>query len=147
MPWSKDKVPAYLQREGKGKYTYGELIGEQFAPIPLEEAIKEVWADAGMSKDRIQHWLGIISRAAIMGATGARVTPDIERPAAPAKQPKAKPQSDFVPDESLEKKKVSFNARQPNGGALKVTMDSDKAQDLLEKRLSSLQKLRESLPA
>jgi hypothetical protein len=50
-------------------------------------------------------------------------------------------------EQLMASKKVSFNARQPNGGALKVTMDSDKAQDLLEKRLSSLQKLRESLPA
>lgn len=78
MPFSNDKVPAYLAKKGIGKYTYPEWLGETFAPIPLEEAIKEVWTDQGMDKDSLKHWMGILMTMAVTGGTGARVSPDYE---------------------------------------------------------------------
>lgn len=76
LPFSNDKVPAYLRREGVGKYTYPEYAFEQLAPIPAEEVIKEIWTDQGMSEDRAARWLQVIATAAIMGGTGARLSPD-----------------------------------------------------------------------
>lgn len=76
LPFSSDKVPAYLRREGVGKYTYPEYAFEQLAPIPAEEVIKEIWTDQGMSQDRAARWLQVIATAAIMGGTGARLSPD-----------------------------------------------------------------------
>lgn len=52
-----------------------------------------------------------------------------------------------VPKAKKQPQTVSFNARQPHGGALRVTMDSGKAEKLLSSRLDSLKKLRDTLPA
>ncbi len=95
LPFSKDKPPAYLSKEGIGKYTYAEWLGEQFAPIPLEEAIKEVWTDQGMSEDRQKHWLGVIATMAVMGGTGARMQPDTEKLPPPPKAEKPKKHDPF----------------------------------------------------
>lgn len=76
LPFSNDKVPAYLRREGKGPYTVPEYAMRTIAPIPLEEALKEVWMDQGMSEDRAKHWLGVLATIAVVGGTGARLQPD-----------------------------------------------------------------------
>ena len=49
LPFSGDKVPTYLKKEGTGAYTYSEYIGEHVEPIPFEDAIHEVWGNQGMS--------------------------------------------------------------------------------------------------
>lgn len=76
LPWSEDKVPSYLRKEGQGKYTPGEYAAQQFSPIPVEEAIKEVWSDQGMTTNQIDLFLKALGVAAIAGGTGARVSKD-----------------------------------------------------------------------
>ena len=58
LPFSEDRVPAYLRKRGIGRYTYGEYLAQELAPIPIEESIKEVWADQGMSDSDIRKYSG-----------------------------------------------------------------------------------------
>lgn len=76
LPFSDDKVPSYLKKQGVQKYTYGEYAAQQFTPIPVSEAVREVWAKQGMDESLMNHWLWALSSAAIMGSTGARVSRD-----------------------------------------------------------------------
>lgn len=76
LPWSKDRTPANLRREGLGPYTYGQYAAQQFTPIPVEEAVKEVWADQGMSEGQINTLMKVLVAAVTVGATGVRVSPD-----------------------------------------------------------------------
>ena len=91
LPFSKDKVPAYLRREGKGKYTAAEYAASQLAPIPLEDAIKEVWSNQGMSQHRINDWLAALATGAIVGGTGARVEKDTQLEDKPKVAPNRNP--------------------------------------------------------
>jgi hypothetical protein len=77
LPFSNDKVPAYLRKQGEQKYTYPEYIGENLTPIPVEEAVREVWRKQGMAEGDIEHWMKALAAAAVMGGTGARMTPDM----------------------------------------------------------------------
>lgn len=76
LPFSSDKVPRYLRRQGEEKYTYGEYAAEHLTPIPIEEAVREVWRKQGMAESDIDHWMKALASAALMGGTGARMTPD-----------------------------------------------------------------------
>jgi hypothetical protein len=82
LPFSEDKVPARLRREGVGPYTYGEYMSEKLTPIPVSEAVREVWRQQGMNETQIDHWLWALTDAAIMGTSGVRVSPDTSKPAA-----------------------------------------------------------------
>lgn len=79
MPWSSEPVPKYLQREGIGKYTYGEYLTQTFLPIPAEEAMKEVWQPQGVSDSTAKKWLHAIGVAAVAGTTGARINEETGR--------------------------------------------------------------------
>ncbi len=76
LPFSKEKVPAYLRREGVGKYTYAEYATTHMTPIPVAEAAREVWKQQGMDESTIEHWIEAILMGVEAGAVGARVTPD-----------------------------------------------------------------------
>ena len=78
-PIGRDKEPKYLEKEGVKPYTMAEYAAETALPIPLEDAIKEIWKDQGMSDERIKHWIGVLTTIAVEGGTGARMSPDIER--------------------------------------------------------------------
>jgi len=78
MPFSSDKVPSYLKKEGSGPYTYAEYASKQLAPIPIEDAIKEVWSNQGMSEKRISDWTAALATMALVGGTGARVSKDTD---------------------------------------------------------------------
>jgi hypothetical protein len=73
LPFSNDRVPAYLRRQGVKKYTYGEYAALQFTPIPVSEAIRESLAKQGMNDSEIEHYLKAITSGLVMGATGARM--------------------------------------------------------------------------
>lgn len=77
LPFSKDPVPASVRKQGLDRYTYGEYAGEHLMPIPVEEAIREVWRKQGMGESDIEHWMKALGSAALMGTTGARLTPDL----------------------------------------------------------------------
>ena len=79
LPFSNERVPAYLRRQGEGKYTYAEYAGEHLTPIPVSEAVREVWARQGMDESTIGHWLRALTSAGIMGSTGARVSLDTHK--------------------------------------------------------------------
>ena len=85
MPFSNDSVPAYLRRQGTTeRYSYGEYAAEQFTPIPIEEAVKEVWRSQGMSESQIKVWMRALTTAVVMGGTGARLSQDFHKtPPAP----------------------------------------------------------------
>jgi hypothetical protein len=70
MPWSND-----LPRKGQEKVSWGEFATETAAPIPLQEAITEVWRSQGMNENMIQQTLRALLVGGVTGATGARVSP------------------------------------------------------------------------
>lgn len=76
LPFSFDPVPASVKKQGLDRYTYSEYALEHLAPIPVEEAIREVWRKQGMDETKINHWLKTLGDAVVMGGTGARVAPD-----------------------------------------------------------------------
>ena len=88
LPFSDDKVPSYLKREGVGKESYAEWVATQALPIPLEDAIKEVWAEQGMSDARIQAYTKGLIVGAVAGLSGVRMDKDTES-GQTAKKPKA----------------------------------------------------------
>ncbi len=75
LPFSKQKVPGYLRREGIGPYTYGEYAAEH-GPIPVSEAAREIWKKQGMDESRAEHIIKALLMGVEAGAVGARVTPD-----------------------------------------------------------------------
>lgn len=74
MPYSSDAVPKYLRRQGLDRYTYGEYAAQEFTPIPVSEAVREVWHDQGMGDDEINAWLKALTVGVAAGSTGARVS-------------------------------------------------------------------------
>ena len=83
LPFSEDRTPAYLRRQGMGKYTWPEYLTETFTPIPVSEAIREVWHDQGMSQAQQDQWLKAMTVFGLTGGTGVRLTEDrrtVEQP-------------------------------------------------------------------
>ena len=77
LPWSRQKVPKYLQKEGITEpYTWGEWVRDASMPIALEESVKQVFNDNGMPKDESEKWTKILSTAIYMGGTGGRISED-----------------------------------------------------------------------
>lgn len=76
LPFSSDKVPSNLRKKGIGKYTYAEYAAQQFTPIPVSEAIHEVWAKQGMDENTMVHYLKAITSGLVAGSTGARMSKD-----------------------------------------------------------------------
>jgi len=72
LPFSDDKVPKRYKQEGP--YTYGEYAGQTFSPIPVSEALREVWKDQGLSDSQIQVYLNALLTAVVAGGTGARIS-------------------------------------------------------------------------
>lgn len=69
MPFSDDKIPARLRREGVGRFTYGEYAAQAALPIPFEEAVKEVLTTEGPAAWRVFKAVMV----AASGSTGARL--------------------------------------------------------------------------
>ena len=65
---------AIAERHGGAEYA-----GEHLTPIPVSEAVREVWARQGMDESTIGHWLRALTSAGIMGSTGARVSLDTHK--------------------------------------------------------------------
>jgi hypothetical protein len=84
MPYSSDKVPPYLKRQGIGRYTYGQYAAGQLTPIPVSEAVREVWHDQGMNDSQIDAYLRALLVGAVAGGTGARVS--VDNPPKPVKK-------------------------------------------------------------
>jgi hypothetical protein len=80
LPFNNEKVPAKFSRDGVGRYTYPEYLSETYTPIPVSEAIKEVWGKAGASQADMNKWAGALMTGLLAGGTGARMTPDEARP-------------------------------------------------------------------
>jgi hypothetical protein len=76
MPFSNDPVPSYLRKEGEEKHTWGEYTATEFAPIPVEEGIKEMWSRQGMDESTQQKLLRSLMVGAVGGLTGARIGED-----------------------------------------------------------------------
>lgn len=76
LPWSSDEGPAYLRKRGQGRYGYGEYFAQEFTPIPVSEAIREVWDDQGMDRNMIATAMKALTVGLVAGGTGARITKD-----------------------------------------------------------------------
>ncbi len=84
LPWSNDIPPKYQirrfyeegHRQGVGGYSTAEYLTEKFLPIPVEDAIKEVWTDFGIDDSTRKRWLNALLTAVIVGGTGARYSED-----------------------------------------------------------------------
>src|SRR5208283_1016029 len=78
LPGSMRPVPKRLQAQGVKPYTWPEFWAEQLTPIPVEEALREVWQQGlGMSPEQIKAMRKAMATVAVMGATGARLTDDV----------------------------------------------------------------------
>lgn len=79
LPWSRQKVPAYLQRQGVNKaYTWGEWVRDATMPIALGESVKQVFNDYGVPKDQADKWEKVLATAIFMGGTGGRISEDTQ---------------------------------------------------------------------
>lgn len=78
LPTSDRPVPARLRAQGVKPYTWTEFWSEQVAPIPAEEAMREVWKTGmGMSDEQVLGMRKFMATLAVMSATGARLTDDV----------------------------------------------------------------------
>ncbi len=76
----KTNLPKRLRAQGVKPYTWTEYLSEQ-GPIPTEDPIREVWKKGmGMTDEQVtarrKAWAAAVAKAAVMGATGARVIDD-----------------------------------------------------------------------
>ena len=77
LPFSNAKVPPSLHKQGiYTRYSYPEYFSEKFMPIPVSDAIQEVWKHQGMDESTMHHWMGAIMSGAVSGLTGTRLSPD-----------------------------------------------------------------------
>lgn len=72
LPWS-EPLPRAKRLAGVRPYEFGEYMLQQFAPIPLEEAIKSQFKMAGMDELTASSWIRALIASGAMGLTGARV--------------------------------------------------------------------------
>ena len=99
LPWSSDTLPRGRRLRGVEPYSTGEYVGETIAPIPVEESVKEVWAQQGMDRStmaKIWHALAVVVP---MVLTGARVWEDPNAESEP--QAVKGPGSSYQPGRSL----------------------------------------------
>jgi len=79
LPNSTRPVPKRLQAKGVKPYTWPEFWSEQLTPIPVQEALKEVWhSGLGMTPEQVKSASKAMATIAVMGATGGRLTGDYE---------------------------------------------------------------------
>lgn len=74
LPWSTERPTRRELLTGRGPYETSEYLMQTFAPIPIEEAVKETFRSQGMSESEATRWLRILTIAGGMGATGARIS-------------------------------------------------------------------------
>lgn len=79
LPFSHDKVPANLRREGLGKYTWPRYAADKLAPIPLEEALREVWSNQGLGISEQETYLNALISGLVAGSTGMRYSKDFSK--------------------------------------------------------------------
>ena len=78
LPWSEPLARSQRLR-GETPYAPGEYALETFAPIPLEEAIKNTFLQQGMTESEANSWIHTLIIAGGMSATGARISRDVQR--------------------------------------------------------------------
>lgn len=72
-------MPKRLAAQGIKPYTWTEYFAEQFAPIPLEEAQKEVWRHGfGHSPEQLKSYAKAFGTLIVMAGTGGRLSDDIQ---------------------------------------------------------------------
>jgi hypothetical protein len=76
LPFSEDKVPRYQRRQGMDRYTWPEYLAQTFSPIPVSEALREVWASQGMDHTQMETATKALSVFVITGGTGVRLSED-----------------------------------------------------------------------
>jgi hypothetical protein len=78
LPNSTQPVPKRLRAQGVQPYTWTEFGLEQIAPIPAEEALREVFQGGmNMSGDETKKAEKALATIGVMMATGARLTDDV----------------------------------------------------------------------
>jgi hypothetical protein len=78
LPDSTRAVPKRLRAQGVKPYTWPEFWAEQVAPIPAEEAMRDVWQyGLGMSPEQVRQMNKAMATLAVMSATGARLEDDV----------------------------------------------------------------------
>ncbi len=80
-----------MAEKGIGPLSYGEYTTETFLPIPMEDAIKEVWKEQGIASNKAEDYLKALEAGAA-GMLGVNIR-DIPPPK-PAKA--AKPEKSIL---------------------------------------------------
>lgn len=79
LPLSSRPVPKRLAAQGVEPYTWTEYLTRTFMPIPMEEAVKEVWKNGmGMNDEEIAQTMKSFVTLMFMSLTGGRMTEDYE---------------------------------------------------------------------
>lgn len=78
MPWSSDVVSPRLAAQGVTRYTYPEWASTIVAPIPAEEALREVWHDMQVDNVTTEKVIKALTAAGVAAASGARLARDPE---------------------------------------------------------------------
>lgn len=76
LPWSSDVLPRSRRMRGVSNYDWPEYALQTIAPIPVEEAVKEVWANLGMDMSTMNRLWHALAVAVPMTMTGARIWED-----------------------------------------------------------------------
>lgn len=82
LPWKEDPLSRTQRLRGMREYRWPEWLAQAFSPIPIEEAVRETWAQMGMDRTTASKWWHTLSVAVPMTMTGARVWEDPYAPQA-----------------------------------------------------------------
>jgi hypothetical protein len=85
-------IPKRLRERGVKPYSWAELWSEQLTPIPVQEAISEVWKKGmGMSDEQVANMAKALVIISVMAGTGSRVTDTSDQKTAASTQSTAIP--------------------------------------------------------
>lgn len=77
LPSSNRPVPARMAKEGVQPYSWPEYTAEALSPIPVQEAVKEVFkVGLGMTDEQVKQYAKAFVTIGFQGFTGGRLTED-----------------------------------------------------------------------
>lgn len=77
LPWS-EGMTRRQRLSGVEPYGVAEYGLQTFAPIPLEEVLREVWGEMGVDKETMHKWIRALVVGGAMAGTGARLSADAD---------------------------------------------------------------------
>lgn len=79
LPFSNDRIPAHLRRQGYEPYTYAEYAATRMTPIPVSHAARELYRQREAGTSKAAHIAEGVGSGILTGTTGFRLDKDWER--------------------------------------------------------------------